>query len=315
MTWPRKVIIDCDPGIDDAVALCLALSDPRLEVLAVTSTAGAVSTEQATVNIQAVLQRLDPPRHPRIGAGSTGDPAHSPESRQLHGDDGLGNVEISVSRLQHLPAAEKLIGDEVRAAPQQVTIVCLGPLTNVARAFQRDPSLPNLVGRVIVVGGSVNYGGNATAAAESHMYWDPEAARQVFRASAPKTVVPLDVTRHLTLSLGALGELPDETTRAGALLRRMLGFYYRAHHRLLGRECIQLHDVAGVLAVLQPELFQTTDMSGDVEVRGELTLGATIFDRRHPPAARPNLEVVHELDADAAVDALLRGLRQAARYG
>jgi len=306
---PRKVIIDCDPGIDDAVALALALNDPRLDVVAITATAGTVSSDQAIRNIQALVERFDPARHPRLGAAACPESAFATDTRQLHGEDGLGNSGYQVSQLQHLPPADKLICDEVRAAADQVTIVCLGPLTNLARAMRRDPQLASLIGRVIIVGGSVHSGGNATAAAEYHMFWDPEAARQVFRSVAMKTLIPLDVTRQLSLTLSTLDELPSEETRVGAVLRRLLGYYFRAHRQLLGRESIQLHDVAGILAALQPELFHTTDLAGDVETRGELTLGATVFDRRQPPDSRPNMEVVLEMEAAAAIDCLIRGLR------
>jgi len=310
----RKVIIDCDPGIDDAVALAFALNDPRLDVVAVTATAGTVSSEQAVRNIQALIERLDPPRHPRIGAAVFPESAFATDTRQLHGDDGLGNAGYAVSRLQHLLSADKLMCDEVRAAPEQVTIICLGPLTNLARALKRDPQMAGLIGRVIIVGGSVHSGGNATAAAEYHMFWDPDAARDVFRSSATKTLIPLDVTRHLTLTLASLHELPPDDTRMGAVLRKLLGYYFRAHHQLLGRESIQMHDVAGILAALQPELFHMTDLAGDVETRGELTLGATVFDRRQAPASRPNMEVALEIEAAAAVDCLLRGLQPIDRH-
>lgn len=310
---PRKVIIDCDPGIDDAVALALALLDPRLEVVAVTATAGIVSTDQAIRNVQALIERLDPPRHPRIGEAVFPESAYATDTRQLHGDDGLGNAGYAVSKLQHLLAADKLIGDEVRAAPEQVTIICLGPLTNLARALQRDPQVAGLIGRLIIVGGSVQVGGNATPAAEYHMFWDPEAARAVFHSSTAKTLVPLDVTRHLNLTMAGLDELPSDATRTGAVLRRLLGYYFRAHHQLLGLESIPLHDVAGVLAALHPELFHTMDLAGDVETRGEVTHGATVFDRRHGTTAKPNMEVALEIDAPAALDCLLRGLRAGER--
>lgn len=305
----RKVIIDCDPGIDDAVALALALGDPRLEVVAVTATAGTVSSEQSIRNVQALVERLDPVRHPRLGAAVVAESAYATEPRLLHGEDGLGNTGYSVSRLQHLPSADKLIGDEVRAAVDEVTILCLGPLTNIARALRRDANLAQQINRLIIVGGSVAAGGNATAAAEYHMHWDPESARQVFQSSVAKTLVPLDVTRQLSLTLSGLHELPGETTRVGAVLRPLLGYYFRAHHQLLGRESIQLHDVAGVIAALQPNLFQTVDMYGDVETRGEITLGATVFDRRSSPGARPNMDVAMEMDSVGAIDCLLRGLR------
>src|SRR5687767_7755754 len=127
---PRKVIIDCDPGIDDAVALTLALFDPRLEVVAVTAVAGNVPAERATLNVQAIIERLDPPRYPRLGAATAAEDVPYIDCRHLHGADGLGGSNFAVSQLARQHPAEKLISDEIRAAPGEVTILCLGPLTN-----------------------------------------------------------------------------------------------------------------------------------------------------------------------------------------
>src|SRR6185503_9221040 len=128
---PRKVIIDCDPGIDDAVALTMALFDPRLEVVAVTAVAGNAPAERATLNVQAIIEQLDPPRFPRVGTATALENVASPNARHIHGDDGLGNAGFQVSQLARQHPSEKLICDEVRAAPGEVTILCLGPLTNI----------------------------------------------------------------------------------------------------------------------------------------------------------------------------------------
>ena len=180
----RKVIIDCDPGIDDAVALTMALFDPRLEVVAVTAVAGNVSAEQATINVQAVVEQLDPPRYPRLGAAAPPDHAPYVDSRHLHGADGLGNAGLAVSKHARQHPAEKLICDEIRAAPGEVTLLCLGPLTNVARAMARDAELLSLVGRIVIMGGSVKCVGNVTACAEFNIYCDPASARTVARTPA-----------------------------------------------------------------------------------------------------------------------------------
>lgn len=308
----RKVIIDCDPGIDDAVALCMALFDPRLEVVAVTAVAGNVSAEQASRNVQAIIDQLDPPRFPRLGAATAAEDAPSVDARHLHGEDGLGNAFFPVSQLHHQHPSEKIICDEVRAAPEQVTIIALGPLTNIARAFQRDPALPSLVNRIIMTGGSINGIGNVTPAAEFNIYYDPLSARAVFRSPTTKTLVPLDVTRQVVLTLGLLEELPDELTRAGCFLRRTLPFAFRAYHQQLGQESIHLQDAVAMTAALHPELFETRELAGDVETGGELTTGATIFDRRPNAEWRANMEVAIEVDAAAVRDCIVRGLQQAA---
>ena len=307
----RKVIIDCDPGIDDALALSLALFDPRLEVVAVTATEGNVSADQATRNVQALVEQFDPPRYPRIGTATALENPRATNSRPFHGNDGLGNSNLVCSRLHHQHPAEKIICDEIRAAPEQVTILCFGPLTNLARAFQRDPAIMPMVGRIIIMGGSVAVGGNITPAAEFNMFFDPVSARTVLRSPVTKTLVPLDVSRQVGLNLSFLEELPSEDSRVGRVLRKIMPFMFRAYHQQLGQESICIHDVFAYLAMVQPELFQMADMCCDIETQGELTAGATIFDRRPIIASRANLEVALEIDAAAALDCLIRGIQHA----
>ena len=151
----RKVIIDCDMGIDDAVALCMTLFDQRLEVLAVTSTDGCVTAPQANDNLQAIVNELDPDRYPRLGMAQKTEDAPAVDTRYLYGEDGLGNAGFETSHRQHSLTSDKLIIDCVRAHPDEVTILCLGPATNLARAFRRDPTLATMVDRVILMGGSL----------------------------------------------------------------------------------------------------------------------------------------------------------------
>ncbi len=310
---PRKVIIDCDPGIDDAVALCIALFDPRLEVLAVTAVEGNASAERASLNVQTVIDQLDPPRYPRVGAATALDAAPDVDTRQMHGDDGLGNADFAVSQLHHQHPSEKIICDLVRSAPDQVSILCLGPLTNLACAFQRDPELSMLVDQVIISGGSINCAGNITPAAEFNMFYDPLGARVVFRSALTKTLIPLEVTKKVRLTLDFVEHLPSEMTRAGRLLRRLAPFSFRAHRQHLGQESIHLHDVVTLIAALHPELFETEGMAGDVETVGELTKGATIFDCRSDSLCRSNMAVATDVDVAAVRDCILRGLAEAGR--
>ncbi len=309
----RKVIIDCDPGIDDAVALCLALFDPRLEVLAITATAGSVSAAQASRNVQAIVEQLDPPRLPRLGAARPVERAPARHGPNLNGDDGLGNAGFDVSQLHHQHPSDKMICDTVRSAPGEVTIIALGPLTNIARAFQRDPSLPSEVDRIVLRGGSLAGIGDVTPAAEFNMYYDPHSARTVFRSRTTKTLVPLDVTRQVRFSMNLIDELPDASTNAGAVLRAIVPFAFRAYHQQLGLEGIHLHDAVALVATIHPELFETVELDGDVETVGELTTGATIFDRRPHAERRSNLEVANVVDAAAVQDSILRGLGQAGK--
>lgn len=306
----RKVLIDCDPGIDDAVALCMALFDPRLEVLAVTAVEGNASAAQTSRNLQAIVEQLDPPRYPRFGVAQSGDTAPMASGEAFHGSDGLANRNFAVSLLHHQHPSEKVICDVVRAHPENVTIVTLGPLTNLARALQRDPELPTLIRQIVMMGGCVDGVGNVTACAEFNMYCDPAAARLVFESPTTKTLVPLDVTRQLVFSLDLLDQLPDEGSRAGRFLQQIVPYYFRTHRQRLGLEGIHLHDAVAMTALLHPEFFEGSEMSGSVETMGELTRGMTVFDRRFP-RERPNMEVLVKAQRSEVQDAVLRGLKYA----
>lgn len=307
----RKVLIDCDPGIDDAVALCMALFDPRLDVLAITATEGNVSAEMTSRNVQAIVEQLDPPRYPRLGIASPLDTAPITDAKLMHGNTGLGDWESNVSMLHHQHPADKVICDVVRDNQDQVTILALGPLTNVARSLTRAPDIGPMIGQIIMMGGSVQGIGNVSPAAEFNIHYDPEAARTVFNSATTKTLVPLDVTRQVVASLSFLDQLPPESTRAGSFLHRIIPHLFRAYRQRLGLECIHIHDAVALVAVLQPELFEMEPMHGDVETQGELTRGATVFDRRAAPDGRPNMDVAVGLDAAAVMDSILRGLMRA----
>ncbi len=263
---------------------------------------------QATRNVQAIIEQLDPPRWPRLGAASEPDNRLAVDRRSLYGNDGLGGTSFAVAERQHLLPSEKVICDQVRDAPHSVTIVALGPLTNVARAFLRDPELPTLVNRVVIMGGTVSGPGNITPAAEFNMFCDAASAQAVFRSPSTKTLVPLDVTNRIELSYDLFNKLPGESTRIGKLLRQLLPAAFRGYRQQFGLEGIHVHDTVTLMAAMHPELFTAKPMAGDVETHGELTVGATVFDRRRVPAWRHNMEVAVDMQKDAVVAAILSGL-------
>ena len=294
----RKVIIDCDMGIDDAVALCMTLFDQRLEVLAITSTEGCVTADQANDNLQAIVSELDPDRYPRLGMAQRTEDAPAVDTRYLYGEDGLGNAGFETSHRQHSMTSDKLIIDCVRANPEEVTIVCLGPATNLARAFRRDPTLASLVDRVILMGGSLTGRGNITPCAEFNFYFDPTSAQEVLKSRTTKILIPLDITSLVSFGLEIMEELPKEDTRIGYFLRQILPHTFRAYRQQLGQEGITLNDAVGALALLEPDLFKYEPLACDVEARGELTRGVLVADRRAKPEWRPNVTVATSIDTE-----------------
>ena len=305
---PRRLIIDCDPGIDDAVALCVGLFAPALDIVAVTAVEGNVPAEMASTNVQTIIERLDPPKIPRIGCASSGNNLDYRDARFVHGKDGLGEVGFETSSHHQRKPSEKIICDEVKADPGNISILCLGPLTNIARAMQRDTAFIENVDQLIMMGGSVAGIGNITTAAEFNVYCDPESAQQVFDAPVHKILIPLDITMQVHFTLDFLRELPDETSRIGLLLRKILPHLYRNYRQRLGQESVYIHDVVALMQVLEPDLFKLVSMAGQVEVGGELSRGVTLFDQRSNRQWPNNMEVARLVDVTAVKLAVLRYL-------
>jgi len=305
----RKVIIDCDPGIDDAVALVMALFDPRLDVVAVTACSGTVESERSIQNILGLLEKLDPARYPRVGSGTDPEDAPVSDNRILHGEDGLGNLGLEPVNRQHIMTSEKLIADRLRAEPGDITILCLGPLTGIARAFQRDPSIIEAVDKIIMLGGSTQCIGDVTASAEFNMHFDPSSASNVFRSPTTKALIPLEITNQVSFDVNLLGILPPKTTRAGELLHTMLPHLFRSYRQQRAQESIALQAVHGIVYLTEPMLYGSEQFSVEVEELGELTRGTTIVDRRPFATGRRDLEIVTSVDADGVRECVYNGLK------
>lgn len=292
----RKVIIIADPGIDGAYAVALALHDPELDVLALAATPGNVSAEQATRNLHILIDHLDPAKWPRIGEA----PAiqFDINGTALHGPTGLGVNEFPCAPLHHLHPAEKVIVDELHLNKGEITIVCLGPATVLARVLDREPEFPRLVRQLIILGGSLQEAGNAGPVSEFHFCCDPLAAQRIVHCGAVVTLIPLDTMRKALFSPADLLEIPRGDSRACQFLRKIVPFGINATAQMYGIEGFHLKDVLGVCCAAMPQVFKTKPMTLDVETRGELTRGMSVFDLR-PQRAPPNVELALEVDLPA----------------
>ena len=294
----HKVALLGDPGIDGAFAIALALHDPAVHVLGLLATPGNISADQATKNIQIIVDNVDPPRLPRLGAAPN--VSYDTDGTKLHGANGLGATDFPCAPLHHLPSSEKLLADLIRQHPHELTLICLGPLTVAARAFDLYPEAPQMVRRIVCVGGSYHEPGNAGPVSEFHFYCDPPAARKVMTCGAPITLITLDLLRKVLFSPTDLLGFPDDGSPTCRFLRQIVPYGIAATSNLYGIEGFHLKDVLGVLAVSLPAAFKTRNMRVDVETRGELTRGMAIFDQRHWVAGKPNIDVAYEVDADEA---------------
>ena len=296
----RKVIIDTDMSVDDAVALSMVMFDSRFDVVAITATEGCVPAAQANHNLQAFLTRVDPDKWPRIGMATQTEDAPAVNTRYLYGDDGLGNSDFEVADRQHASNSEKLISDCVRANPDEITVLCLGPLTNLARAIRREPQLATLIDRVVIIGGSTDGTGNVSPCAEFNFYFDPCAAREVLNSRAACILVPLNLSNQVTFGVGFLDELPSSNSRVGDFLRQVMPYTIRAWRQQLGMERFPIHDAVGALAMLEPQLFSFEEMASDIETVGELTRGFLVLDSRPQQELRRNVDVAVEVRDEAS---------------
>ncbi len=304
----RKIILDIDPGVADAMAVCLALSDPQLEVVAVTATGGNVGPRQSTRNVQTIIEQLDPARWPRVGAADPQQPLRT-DGRELYGPDGFCGAQFGVAELHHRHPSTKVMIDEIRSASDRVTILAGGPLSNIAAMFQREPDLATQVGHLVIVGGTLGGPGNVTAAAEFNIYCDADAARQVFHSPVTKTLIPLDISSQVVLGYDLLSHFSAKSSPAQQLLHTILPGMFHTYRQRLGREGILVHEVVGLMAVLEPDRFKTEPLHGDVETGDCLTHGATVLDRRRRPGGMPNMDVAVDLDAPAVVEAIHERLK------
>lgn len=273
---PARVIIDTDPGVDDALALLLAMRSPELKIEGITPVAGNVPLDLTLPNALRMVEvagRADIP----VAAGSP-----EPLMRRLvtaeyvHGENGLDGAVFPEPALRPVPErAPEFIRRVVRAHPGEVTLIPIGPLTNVAAALRSDPELAKMVRGITMMGGSLS-GGNVTPAAEFNVYVDPEAARIVFQSGIPITMVGLDVTRKTTLTEEHVRTLETHShpvSQAAAKIARHVIEHARREGFLLGPN---MHDPLAVASFLEPSLLKLEKYYVDVETSGELTAGETL---------------------------------------
>jgi inosine-uridine nucleoside N-ribohydrolase len=303
----KPIILDVDPGHDDAVAIMLACGAPDLDLLAVTTVAGNVPLEKTTRNALRILSLIGHTDVP-VAAGASS-PLHRPlrTAEDIHGESGLEGPEIPDASFEpDERGAIELIADTLRVAREPVTLIPTGPLTNIATLLREHPDMRARIAHISLMGGSIGLG-NTTPAAEFNVYVDPEAAREVFESGLPITMSGLDVT-HQAGAGGAERENLRALGRIGVVVAELLEFFASTYRRTFWFDAPPLHDAVAVAAVLEPSLLKTRPMRVDVECESELTRGETVCDFYGVTGEPPNAEVGVELDREGFFDLLYRTL-------
>ncbi|WP_164925117.1 nucleoside hydrolase [Thermanaerovibrio acidaminovorans] len=306
----EKVILDMDPGHDDAVAMMMAASHPSLEIKAITVVAGNQTLEKTVrnaLNVASVLNLKGVP----IAAGMS-----RPMVREqviaddIHGETGLDGPVFEEHDLQRDPRhGVDLIIETLLASDGDVSILPTGPLTNVAMAMRKDPRIVSKIKRIVLMGGSYQLG-NVTPAAEFNIYADPEAAHVVFSSGVPIVMMGLDLTRQVRCTRQVIDRMGAIGNRVSKLFVDLMEFFSKTQEEVFGWDAPPLHDPTTVAYVIDPSIFVTKPMRVDVELRGDHTYGRTCCDYFGVTKREPNAEVATTLDLDRFWDLLEDCLRR-----
>ncbi|MEO0758625.1 MAG: nucleoside hydrolase [Cyanobacteria bacterium J06648_16] len=302
----RPVIIDCDPGVDDAIALLLALSTDALDVLAVTTVAGNVPLPYTTANALKICELAGRPDIP-IYAGCPRPilkPLHT--ATEVHGATGLQGTELPEPTAQPQPqhAVEYLI-QTLTQAQKPITLATLGPLTNVALALIQQPKIADNIQEIVAMGGAITHG-NVTPSAEFNIYVDPHAAAVVFSAGIPTTLITLDTTHQVLTTAERLQSIRTLGTPVARAAADLLAHYGQADAERYGMPGSPLHDPCVIAYLMQPQLFTWRQVPVSVAVEQGQIQGRTVIDWWHPHAGQ--MSVVDAVDADGFYGLLIEQL-------
>jgi inosine-uridine nucleoside N-ribohydrolase len=294
------VLIDCDPGHDDAIALLLAIASPEIEVIGVSTVAGNQTLDKTTANAIRVLEFAGHGEIP-VAAG-----ADRPLVRDqfvasyVHGETGLDGPDLPPPQKDPVaPHAADFLAEKIRSSERPVTLVPVGPLTNVALLLALHPDArPE---RIVLMGGAIAEG-NVTPAAEFNIWCDPEAAARVFKSDIDVTMIGLDVTHKALFTQAHVGRLAG---RVGKMVAELLRFYDTFHRSVYNFNGSPIHDALAVASVVKPELVETLERNVEVDTESELCRGRTVVDLWRRTEREPNARVGVEVDADGFLELLV----------
>ena len=297
----RALIIDCDPGLDDAVNLLLALASlEKFDLLGITTVAGNVGVELTQRNARIICQLAGFSQIPVYAGCARPMLRELKTARNFHGQSGLLGIDIFEPEvpLQEQHAVDFIVETLMAAETESITLLPVGPLTNIAMAMIREPRILPKIEEIVLMGGSARAGGNVTPAAEFNIYVDPHAAQVVFNSGRPLVVMGLDVTHQALLTEKRIEPLMDLHTSVAMLAQTLFESIIETYRQKFSRESAPLHDPCAMAYLLNPELFFGEAVHIAVETNSELTMGATIVDNRQLTNQPINATWMTSIDAD-----------------
>lgn len=309
MTWtpPRRVLLDTDPGIDDALAILLALASPEIDLAALSVVHGNCTLAEGVVNALAVLKLGGAPYLP-VAVGCDR-PLLRPlfTAHDTHGVTGLGYAKLPPGPAEPVGEhAVDLLIRELMAAPGEVSLVAVGPLTNVALALRKEPRIASAMRELIFMGGALRVDGNTTPLAEFNVYADPHAVQIVLDSGVPLTVIPWDITREVRLTHAHVERLLARGGPIAQFIADATRFYIEFHQSHFGYASCSINDPAALALVWWPELAQTRSLNIMVELTSELSVGKTVGDFLGTTGRSANARLVERFDGERFVELFLQ---------
>ncbi|KQT44668.1 nucleoside hydrolase [Devosia sp. Leaf420] len=308
---PRKIIIDTDPGQDDAVAILLALASPEdFEVVGVVAVAGNVGLHHNATNARKIVELAGRPDVPVYAGCSRPMRRTLVTAEHVHGDTGLNGPDLPAPKIELQPqhGVDYIIDALMSAKPKSITLCTLGPLTNIAMALVKEPRIAERIAELVMMGGAYFEVGNITPAAEFNIYVDPDAADIVFRSGIKLTVLPLDVTHQMQSTPARLNAIKAIGNKSGQAVYDMLTFSEGFDLKKYGWEGAPLHDPTVIAYLIDPTIFEGRECNVTIETTSELTIGMTVTDYWHVTDKPKNASYIRSGNADRFYDLLTERL-------
>ena len=307
----KKIIIDTDPGQDDAVALLLALASKELEILGITCVAGNVPLSLTSENARKILELTRYTEIPVFAGADRPIKRTLVTAEHVHGKTGIDGpvLEKPKIKLQSKEAIEFIIETILSYPKDEITLCTLGPLTNIGLAFQREPRIKTLIKEIIMMGGGFFEGGNITPAAEFNIYVDPEAAAEVLDSGIPITMLPLDVTHKALTSRSRIESFRKIGNKAGIATAEMLDFFERFDVEKYGSEGGPLHDPNVIVYLLRPEFYEGKYVNVEIEVGSDLTRGMTVVDWWNVTTRKKNVYYIDKVKDEEFFNFLIERIK------
>lgn len=303
----KRIIIDTDPGVDDALTFLLALASPEIQLEALTTTQGNVTVEKATQNALSVLELLDASHIPVARGVSLSIVGPLLASDLVHGQSGLGNTNLSEPKIKPVPqhAIDYLI-ERFLSEPGELSLFAIGPLTNIALALRKEPRFASSVKELVIMGGAIREGGNITAQAEFNIYADPHAAHIVFHSGIPITLIPLDVTHKCMLYRKDVQRLKKINSPISQFIEDATAVYLEFTKEKTGIDGCALHDPLTLATIIAPELLTLEEHYVEVDISGGISMGKTFADFYHTAGKPANMKVALDVRSEEFVELFLQ---------